>query len=134
MNKFLDWFLLMVVFSKAMTSVAIAVNGVRGGKGGGGSRRAVRWAVENLLPTADRFILVHVMPKITSIPTPSIFFSLKLFVWLLGNTGKINLDNNFLIFLLYSGGSCGCLRTWCRCGSSLCSWCETEIWTSFCPF
>ncbi|KAE8651489.1 U-box domain-containing protein 34 [Cucumis sativus] len=60
----------MVVFSKAMTSVAIAVNGVRGGKGGGGSRRAVRWAVENLLPTADRFILVHVMPKITSIPTP----------------------------------------------------------------
>lgn len=57
--------------SKAMTSVAVAINGVRGGKGGGGSRRAVRWAVENLLPTADRFILVHVMPKITSIPTPS---------------------------------------------------------------
>lgn len=53
-----------------MTSVAVAVNGVRGGKGGGASRRAVRWAVENLLPTADRFILVHVMPKITSIPTP----------------------------------------------------------------
>lgn len=62
--------------SKAMTSVAVAVNGVRGGKGGGASRRAVRWAVENLLPTADRFILVHVMPKITSIPTPSMYLKI----------------------------------------------------------
>lgn len=43
---------------------------VRGG-GGRGSRRAVRWAAENLLPEADRFVLVHVMPTITSIPTPS---------------------------------------------------------------
>ncbi|GMY36344.1 U-box domain-containing protein 34 isoform X1 [Fagus crenata] len=54
-----------------MTTVAVAVNGVAGGDGGRGSRRAVRWAVENLMPTADRFVLVHVMPKITSIPTPS---------------------------------------------------------------
>ncbi|KAK8503134.1 hypothetical protein V6N13_025894 [Hibiscus sabdariffa] len=45
------------------TAVAIAV------KGGNGSRRAVRWAVENL--KADRFVLVHVMPAITSVPTPS---------------------------------------------------------------
>ncbi|KAF8388785.1 hypothetical protein HHK36_025465 [Tetracentron sinense] len=52
------------------TAVAVAV---RGGKGcrSNGSRRAVRWAIENLLPHADRFILVHVMPPITSIPTPS---------------------------------------------------------------
>jgi hypothetical protein len=53
-----------------MTSVAVAVNGGGGGKE---SRRAVLWAVENLMPEADRFILVHVMPKITSIPTPSTF-------------------------------------------------------------
>ncbi|TXG61604.1 hypothetical protein EZV62_012967 [Acer yangbiense] len=50
-----------------MTSVAIAVNGGTGS----GSRRAVRWAAENLMPKADRFVLVHVIPSITSIPTPS---------------------------------------------------------------
>ncbi|KAL6226725.1 hypothetical protein ACLB2K_000686 [Fragaria x ananassa] len=50
-----------------MTSVAVAVNG----GDGNGSRRAVKWAVKNLMPTADRFVLVHVMPRITSIPTPS---------------------------------------------------------------
>ncbi|ONH97695.1 hypothetical protein PRUPE_7G205400 [Prunus persica] len=49
-----------------MTSVAVAVKG-----GSSGSRRAVNWAVENLMPKADRFVLVHVIPKITSIPTPS---------------------------------------------------------------
>ncbi|XP_075650817.1 U-box domain-containing protein 34 [Castanea sativa] len=52
-------------------AVAVAVNGVAGGAGGRASRRAVRWAVENLMPESGRFILVHVMPKITSIPTPS---------------------------------------------------------------
>ncbi|KAM7519654.1 hypothetical protein LguiB_018616 [Lonicera macranthoides] len=50
-----------------MTSVAVAVKATAGH----GSRRAVRWAVENLMPTADRFILIHVIPTITSIPTPS---------------------------------------------------------------
>ncbi|WCJ42721.1 U-box domain-containing protein kinase family protein [Euphorbia peplus] len=53
-----------------MTSVAVAVNGgyrVRGK----GSRRAVRWAVDNLSAEADRFILVHVIPSITFVPTPS---------------------------------------------------------------
>ncbi|KAK9948014.1 hypothetical protein M0R45_003605 [Rubus argutus] len=50
-----------------MTSVAVAVNG----GDGNGSRRAVKWAAENLMPRADRFVLVHVMPRITSIPTPS---------------------------------------------------------------
>ncbi|XP_015571799.1 U-box domain-containing protein 34 isoform X1 [Ricinus communis] len=53
-----------------MTSVVVAVNG-GDGVGGKGSRRAVRWAVENLLPIAHRFILVHVIPAITFIPTPS---------------------------------------------------------------
>lgn len=68
------------VDSAAMTSVAVAVNGGGGGKG---SRRAVLWAVENLMPEADRFILVHVMPKITSIPTPSTFsFFLYFSLWL----------------------------------------------------
>ncbi|XP_065849433.1 U-box domain-containing protein 34 [Euphorbia lathyris] len=55
-----------------MTSVAVAV-AVNGGDrvSGKGSRRAVRWAVDNLLPEAERFILVHVIPSITSVPTPS---------------------------------------------------------------
>lgn len=47
-------------------SVAVAVSG-----GVRGSRRAVQWAVENLVPQADRFILVHVIPPITSIATPT---------------------------------------------------------------
>ncbi|KAI3407427.1 E3 ubiquitin ligase (RING-type E3 ubiquitin transferase) (Serine/threonine-protein kinase), partial [Psidium guajava] len=38
---------------------------------GRGSGCAVRWAVENLMPGADRFVLVHVMPRVASIPTPS---------------------------------------------------------------
>ncbi|XP_022754851.1 U-box domain-containing protein 34-like isoform X2 [Durio zibethinus] len=50
-----------------MTTVAVAVKG--GTAGGSGSRRAVRWAVENL--KADRVVLVHVMPTVTSVPTPS---------------------------------------------------------------
>ncbi|RVX05345.1 U-box domain-containing protein 34 [Vitis vinifera] len=54
----------------AMTSVAVAVNGGPGSRGNG-SRRAVRWAVENLSADADTLILIHVMPAITSIPTPS---------------------------------------------------------------
>lgn len=60
-----------VTASAKITSVAVAVNGGSGVGGGNGSRRAVRWAVENLMPNADRFILVHVMTAITSIPTPS---------------------------------------------------------------
>ncbi|KAH7852081.1 hypothetical protein Vadar_020371 [Vaccinium darrowii] len=55
----------------ARMTVAVAVKGGGGGRGGAGSRRAVRWAVENLMPNADRFVLIHVMPRITSIPTPS---------------------------------------------------------------
>lgn len=54
----------------AMTSVAVAVHGGSRGGGGNDSRRAVKWAVENLWPRADRFVLVHVVPKISSIPTP----------------------------------------------------------------
>ncbi|KAK7265393.1 hypothetical protein RJT34_33013 [Clitoria ternatea] len=47
-------------------SVAVAVSG-----GAKGSQRAVQWAVDNLVPQADRFILVHVFPTITTITTPS---------------------------------------------------------------
>ncbi|KAI8553439.1 hypothetical protein RHMOL_Rhmol05G0016000 [Rhododendron molle] len=54
-----------------MTTVTVAVNGGGGNLGGNGSRRAVRWAVENLIPSATRFVLVDVVPPITSIPTPS---------------------------------------------------------------
>ncbi|KAJ7955918.1 Protein kinase domain [Quillaja saponaria] len=55
-----------------MRSVAVAVKGTgTGGGGGKGSQRAFKWAVENLMSQADRLILVHVMPKITSIPAPS---------------------------------------------------------------
>ncbi|KAF3439635.1 hypothetical protein FNV43_RR17913 [Rhamnella rubrinervis] len=52
-------------------SVAVAVGRDSGGGGGKGSRRAVLWAMDNLMHEADRFVLVHVMPKIVSIPTPS---------------------------------------------------------------
>ncbi|KAG5547149.1 hypothetical protein RHGRI_012986 [Rhododendron griersonianum] len=55
----------------AKTTVAVAVKGSGSGRGGNGSRRAVRWAVENLMPKADRFVLIHVVPRITSVPTPS---------------------------------------------------------------
>ncbi|CAN6874208.1 unnamed protein product [Brassica oleracea] len=52
--------------------VAVAVKSIIGDKlGGGGSRRAVRWAVDNLLPKAYRFVMIHVIPTITTIPTPS---------------------------------------------------------------
>ncbi|XP_047310914.1 U-box domain-containing protein 34-like [Impatiens glandulifera] len=54
-----------------LATVAVAVKGGGGGQGGRGSRRAVRWAVNNLADKADRFILIHVTPEITSVPTPS---------------------------------------------------------------
>ncbi|BAT76841.1 U-box domain-containing protein [Vigna angularis] len=50
-----------------LRSVAVAVSG----GSSKGSRRAVQWAVDNLVPQADRFILVHVIPPITSIVTPT---------------------------------------------------------------
>ncbi|KAI3841375.1 hypothetical protein MKX03_000002, partial [Papaver bracteatum] len=48
------------------TLVAVAVRG----SSSTGSRQAVSWAVDNLFLIADRFVLVHVMPPINSIPTP----------------------------------------------------------------
>ncbi|KAI3790042.1 hypothetical protein L2E82_02854 [Cichorium intybus] len=58
--------------SSATLAVAVAVKGGnRGGIGGKGSRRAVRWAVENLFQKADRCVLIHVIPNITSVPNPS---------------------------------------------------------------
>ncbi|KAL3825316.1 hypothetical protein ACJIZ3_021345 [Penstemon smallii] len=50
-----------------MRAVAVAVKSAEGR----GSQRAVRWTVENLMANADRLVLVHVMPIITSVPTPS---------------------------------------------------------------
>lgn len=55
----------------AVTTVAVAVKGGGGGYGGKGSRRAVRWTAEHLAPQTNRLVLVHVIPAITSIPTPS---------------------------------------------------------------
>jgi hypothetical protein len=51
-------------------SVAVAVSG--GSGAAKGSRRALQWAMENVVPQADRLILVHVIPRITSIPSPGI--------------------------------------------------------------
>jgi len=68
--------------SRMSTSRSVAV-AVSGGSGAAkGSRRALQWAMENVVPQADRLILVHVIPKITSIPTPGIstsYLLVKLF-------------------------------------------------------
>ncbi|XP_009597475.1 U-box domain-containing protein 34 isoform X1 [Nicotiana tomentosiformis] len=48
-------------------TVAVAVKSAEGKS----SQRAVKWAVEKLLAKAHRFVLIHVMPTITTIPTPS---------------------------------------------------------------
>ncbi|KAL8503003.1 hypothetical protein ACS0TY_021938 [Phlomoides rotata] len=50
-----------------MATVAVAVKSAEGR----GSRRAVQWAVENLMHKADCLVLVHVMPTITAVPTPT---------------------------------------------------------------
>ncbi|CAN8253059.1 unnamed protein product [Cochlearia groenlandica] len=58
--------------SPSYSTIAVAVKGSVGdGVGGAASRRALRWAVENLLPRIDRLVLVHVMPIVTTIPSPS---------------------------------------------------------------
>nr|XP_009779495.1 PREDICTED: U-box domain-containing protein 34-like isoform X2 [Nicotiana sylvestris]XP_009779496.1 PREDICTED: U-box domain-containing protein 34-like isoform X2 [Nicotiana sylvestris] len=48
-------------------TVAVAVKSAEGK----GTQRAVKWAVEKLLAKAHRFVFIHVMPTITTIPTPS---------------------------------------------------------------
>ncbi|CAH8381628.1 unnamed protein product [Eruca vesicaria subsp. sativa] len=54
------------------SSISVAVKASIGDTiGGAASRRAVRWAVDNLLPHIDRLVLVHVMPTVTTIPSPS---------------------------------------------------------------
>ncbi|XP_057768224.1 U-box domain-containing protein 34 isoform X1 [Salvia miltiorrhiza] len=50
-----------------MATVAVAVKS----SDGRGSQRAVRWAMENLMHTAARLVLVRVMSPITCVPTPS---------------------------------------------------------------
>ncbi|KAF7142633.1 hypothetical protein RHSIM_Rhsim05G0015600 [Rhododendron simsii] len=54
-----------------MATVAVAVKSGGGSLGEDGSRGAVKWAVENLMDKATHFVLVHVVPTINSIPTPS---------------------------------------------------------------
>ncbi|KAH7851779.1 hypothetical protein Vadar_016413 [Vaccinium darrowii] len=53
-----------------MSTVAVAIKGGGGSFGELGSRRAVQWAVETLMPDASRLVLIHVVPPITSVPTP----------------------------------------------------------------
>ncbi|XP_060189085.1 U-box domain-containing protein 34 isoform X3 [Lycium barbarum] len=57
----------MKVEGDAMVNVGVAVKSIEGK----GSQRAVRWGIDKLLPKANRFYLIHVMPTLTSIPTPS---------------------------------------------------------------
>uniref|UniRef100_A0A1J3GWA9 RING-type E3 ubiquitin transferase n=1 Tax=Noccaea caerulescens TaxID=107243 RepID=A0A1J3GWA9_NOCCA len=67
-NKFFE----SIGGAPAYSMIAVAVKGSVGDAvGGAASRRALRWAVENFLPKIDRLVLVHVMPTITSIPSPS---------------------------------------------------------------
>ncbi|KFK27262.1 hypothetical protein AALP_AA8G359100 [Arabis alpina] len=67
-NKFFE----LIGGAPSYSSVAVAVKGSIGDAvGGAASRRALRWAVENFLPNIDRLVLVHVIPAITTIPSPS---------------------------------------------------------------
>lgn len=70
-NKFFE----SIGGAPAYSTVAVAVKGTVGGDavGGAASRRALRWTVENLLPNVDRLVLVHVMPTVTTIPSPCKF-------------------------------------------------------------
>ncbi|XP_042066335.1 U-box domain-containing protein 34-like isoform X1 [Salvia splendens] len=56
-----------------MTIVAVAVKS----SDGRGSQRALGWAMENLMHTSDRLLLVRVMPPITCVPTPCTLASLS---------------------------------------------------------
>lgn len=49
--------------------VAIAITGNKN------SRYVVKWALEKFIPEGEtRFMLLHVRPEITAVPTPSKFF------------------------------------------------------------
>lgn len=66
-NKFFE----LIGGAPTYSMIAVAVKGSVGDAvGGAASRRALRWAVENFLPKIDRLVLVHVMPTVTSIPSP----------------------------------------------------------------
>ncbi|CAL9104929.1 unnamed protein product [Musa textilis] len=62
---------MMAAFAGDETAAATVAVAVCGGRGAGRSRRAVRWAAEHLVPHAHRVVLVHVIPAVTSIPSPS---------------------------------------------------------------
>ncbi|RWW16727.1 hypothetical protein GW17_00019377 [Ensete ventricosum] len=61
---------MMAVYTGDETAAAAVA--VCGGRGAGRSRRAVRWAAEHLVPHAHRVVLVHVIPAVTSIPSPCV--------------------------------------------------------------
>lgn len=69
--------------------VAIAITGNKN------SRYVVKWALEKFIPEGEtRFMLLHVRPEITAVPTPSKFLNLMLklvllHVWFVG----VNLKN-----------------------------------------
>ncbi|KAF3648271.1 putative (RS)-norcoclaurine 6-O-methyltransferase-like [Capsicum annuum] len=54
-------------WTTAKITVVVAVKSAEGR----GSQRAVKWAVEKLLQKAHKFVFIHVMNAITTIPTPS---------------------------------------------------------------
>jgi hypothetical protein len=67
-NKFFE----LIGGAPSYSSVSVAVKGSVGDAvGGTASRRALRWTIENFLPKIDRLVLVHVMPTVTTIPSPS---------------------------------------------------------------
>lgn len=116
-NKFFE----SIGGAPAYSTVAVAVKGTVGGDavGGAASRRALRWTVENLLPNVDRLVLVHVMPTVTTIPSPckfhladltqsvsSISCSHRLVLWFV-----TKLDRRF--------GWRSWRRVWCRCISEI---------------
>ncbi|RZS17586.1 hypothetical protein BHM03_00049774, partial [Ensete ventricosum] len=63
---------MMAVYTGDETAAAAVAVAVCGGRGAGRSRRAVRWAAEHLVPHAHRVVLVHVIPAVTSIPSPCV--------------------------------------------------------------
>lgn len=59
------------VQSPISSVVAIAITGNKN------SRYVVKWALEKFIPEGEtRFMLLHVRPEITAVPTPSMFLTL----------------------------------------------------------
>lgn len=70
MNKSLDGVGNGLTATEAAAAAAIVVVAVKSARGRG-SGRAFKWAVEKLMGKENRFVLVHVVPTVTVLPTPS---------------------------------------------------------------